>query len=117
MTPDPAADTPGPKPQRILPPRSVTVRCRLDGPLVVEISPDCAPLGLDLRITDHEGREHPLPGGDRPVALCRCGHSARKPFCDGSHKELPFLARELAPAPPSADPVPAAPGQKLNPPS
>ena len=25
-----------------------------------------------------------------PVALCRCGHSAKKPFCDGSHKSANF---------------------------
>lgn len=26
------------------------------------------------------------------VALCRCGASANKPFCDGSHKALEFVA-------------------------
>lgn len=25
-----------------------------------------------------------------PVALCRCGHSANKPFCDGGHKKANF---------------------------
>ena len=39
----------------------------------------------DFTILDVEGNEIPHEG---PVAgLCRCGHSANKPFCDGSHKE------------------------------
>ena len=39
------------------------------------------------------------PGGapvssDRdPIALCRCGKSKRKPFCDGTHKLVGFRAR------------------------
>ena len=27
-----------------------------------------------------------------PVALCRCGHSNKKPFCDGSHRAADFKA-------------------------
>ena len=38
----------------------------------------------DFAILDVEGNEIPHEG---PAAgLCRCGHSANKPFCDGSHK-------------------------------
>ena len=33
---------------------------------------------LDYR----EGKKHGVPA---QYALCRCGHSANKPFCDGSH--------------------------------
>ena len=26
------------------------------------------------------------------VALCRCGHSSNKPFCDGAHRKAEFKA-------------------------
>ena len=27
-----------------------------------------------------------------PIAFCRCGHSAKKPFCDGAHRNAGFKA-------------------------
>jgi CDGSH-type Zn-finger protein len=55
----------------------------------------------DFEIVDPEGRTFGL-AGRTAIGLCRCGHSANKPFCDGSHKACGFAdtvaAREL-PAP------------------
>jgi CDGSH-type Zn-finger protein len=55
----------------------------------------------DFEIVDPEGRAFGL-AGRTAIGLCRCGHSANKPFCDGSHKAVgfsdPVVAREL-PAP------------------
>lgn len=48
------------------------------------------------RIVDAEGREFVLPGGSS-IALCRCGHSATKPFCDKSHRRVGFVADDVAP--------------------
>ena len=66
----------------------LTIRCRENGPLLVQ---------GHFKIVDHAGNEFTLPTGKEFVALCRCGHSKNKPFCDGSHKTCGFAAAELAP--------------------
>lgn len=52
-----------------------------------------------VRIVDHTGREIPQPTGKPHVALCRCGASSKKPFCDGTHKLIGFID---PPEPPAA---------------
>jgi phosphatidylglycerol:prolipoprotein diacylglycerol transferase len=81
---------------RALPPDSLTIRCRENGPLVVEMPVAERFAGLFLRITDHQGQEFTLPTGKRAVALCRCGHTRNRPFCDGSHKTVGFEASDPA---------------------
>jgi CDGSH-type Zn-finger protein len=66
----------------------VVIRCRENGPFVL--------LG-PVQILDHLGQEFPVPAGKDKVALCRCGHSKNKPFCDGSHRDGGFQAAETAP--------------------
>lgn len=70
----------------------LTIRCRENGPLV---------LPAKFKLVDHLGNEFVLPAGKENVALCRCGQSKSKPFCDGSHKACAFQAAEVAPAPPT----------------
>ena len=52
-----------------------------DGPLIVR---------GDFRLVDADGNE--IDPGRRTVALCRCGKSGIKPFCDGTHKRAGFSA-------------------------
>lgn len=49
-----------------------------------------------VRVVDAEGREFVLPEGSA-IALCRCGHSQNKPFCDKSHARVGFVADDTAP--------------------
>lgn len=44
----------------------------------------------DFVLADQEGNE--IERGRRVVALCRCGRSKIRPFCDGTHKLIGFRA-------------------------
>jgi CDGSH-type Zn-finger protein len=52
-----------------------------DGPLLVR---------GPFRLQDQEGNE--IEVARRTVALCRCGKSRLRPFCDGTHKLVRFKA-------------------------
>lgn len=58
-----------------------------DGPLLVR---------GPFRLADQDGRE--IEVGRETIALCRCGRSRMKPFCDGTHK----LANWRAPSNPDS---------------
>ncbi len=52
-----------------------------DGPLLVR---------GEFRLQDQNGNE--IEQGRETIALCRCGKSRTRPFCDGSHKLVDFRA-------------------------
>ena len=57
----------------------VEIKARENGPLLVKGS---------FEVIDHDGRAIKVEG--ESVALCRCGQSAKKPFCDGGHRAAGF---------------------------
>ncbi len=57
------------------------IHVNANGPYVVDTD--------GLKVVDQNGKEIELPQGSK-VALCRCGHSKGKPFCDGSHRSAGF---------------------------
>jgi CDGSH-type Zn-finger protein len=69
----------------VAPDARATITPYRDGPLLVR---------GDFRLLDQDGAE--IDPGRRTIALCRCGKSALKPFCDGTHKRSGFTA-ESAP--------------------
>ena len=48
-----------------------------------------------VRLVDAEGNAWAL-ADDAPIALCRCGRSASKPFCDRAHRAAGFDSCERA---------------------
>jgi len=71
---------------------TIVIRCRENGPYLLQ---------GPIKIVDHQGNEFTIPLGKDNIALCRCGKSARKPFCDGNHRTTSFQAAEIG-VPPSA---------------
>lgn len=60
----------------------ISIMPMADGPLVVHGA---------VEIIGSSGKQ--ISGAPNPT-LCRCGHSANKPFCDGSHARVGFSASE-----------------------
>lgn len=72
------------------------IKVSKDGPYMVSGN---VPLTEQIVVDDEdgvpcswkEGKRYPL---QRSYALCRCGHSKRKPFCDGAHVKNKFVGTE-----------------------
>ncbi len=62
----------------------VSIKVNDNGPYVIR--------GLET-LVDAEGNNFETGAA---IALCRCGHSANKPFCDGSHKANDFSSEPRA---------------------
>ena len=60
-------------------PEDTRITAYRDGPLLVR-----GPFTL----CDQEGNE--IEAGEGTVALCRCGKSRTRPFCDGTHSLVRF---------------------------
>ena len=68
----------------------VKITIRKNGPYRIE-----APEG-GVELVDADGNAYDLTG--KPAfSLCRCGASANRPFCDGTHAKIGFQAAEVAP--------------------
>jgi uncharacterized Fe-S cluster protein YjdI len=59
---------------------AVIVQPLLNGPLMMQ---------GHFIIRDPSGADRKI---EKPVALCRCGASANKPFCDGTHEKIGFVS-------------------------
>jgi 3-phenylpropionate/trans-cinnamate dioxygenase ferredoxin subunit len=62
---------------------SVTIKIRDNGPLIVD---------GEFTLVDANGNEVPIV----KKALCRCGGSTMKPFCDGTHSKIGFQGAAAA---------------------
>ena len=64
----------------------VTIKLRQNGPYLIG--------GDEVTLVDWNGHAYRIDR--RPIALCRCGASTNKPFCDGTHSRIGFAAAEAA---------------------
>jgi CDGSH-type Zn-finger protein len=87
---------------------AVTIKVRKDGPYAVDLATG------SINLVDADGNAIPLPQlppGKTTIALCRCGGSSKKPFCDGTHSKIGFKGAEAAAQEFDATRESAPPGQ------
>ena len=60
----------------------VTIETIKNGPYIVK---------GEVELIDADGNKFPV---EPRMALCRCGASTEKPFCDGTHSKIGFKAAE-----------------------
>ena len=70
---------------------TVTIKIRENGPFVVD---------GEFTLVDHNGNEVPIV----KRALCRCGGSTMKPFCDSTHSKIGFQGANKAVEESESDP-------------
>lgn len=63
---------------------AVEIKANTNGPFVIMGS---------ATYTGADGNEQKTPG--KAIALCRCGQSSNKPFCDGTHNKVGFQGAEI----------------------
>ncbi len=68
---------------------AITITPKKNGPYIV--TGDLS----ELELKDADGNKYDI-SGKPSVALCRCGASVNKPFCDGQHSKIGFQAAEAA---------------------
>ena len=64
----------------------VKIEARPNGPYLID---------GDVEVYDPTGKKVDTSGRPK-IALCRCGGSVTKPFCDGTHSRIGFQAAEAA---------------------
>lgn len=62
----------------------VSIQAFKNGPFIVK---------GEAKVLDVDGKEYDV-SGQKAVALCRCGQSANRPFCDGTHNRCDFVSEE-----------------------
>lgn len=60
------------------------IKAAENGPYLIEVS--------EAKVK-RDGKEEAL--SQKIIALCRCGQSSNKPFCDGTHRKVNFQAEAV----------------------
>jgi CDGSH-type Zn-finger protein len=62
----------------------IEIKVRDNGPYLIK---------GNCTVMDAEGNPYEV---QETIALCRCGHSGKKPFCDGTHRSTGFQSAPRA---------------------